>query len=167
MSDWSSDEEVEQQQAPPQQSQGDKDAAYWRGEAEKAFKARDSARQELRTQIQAGYDPEVVELVPKDLAPEEWKSYADKLVTFRGKAEPVAPETSTEEPAQEEQGIPEPEKLAGIVGGPSGSASGTSGTVDRETWAKLTSSDPQEAERLFKAGKVDLSGLREGLGPDR
>ena len=168
MSDLYSDEYQEpEQQAAPQPPQADPGGIeYWKAEAQKAFQARDAARQELRTHIQSGYDPEVVELVPPSLAPKEWKDYADKLVAFRGQtAAPVTPETSSEEPPPEVD-VPA-ETLSGIVNGPSGSA--TSGTfeVSRADWLKLSATDPMEAQRLFQAGKVDLSGLRDGLGPDR
>lgn len=168
MTDMYSDEyqdEPQQQAAPPAQ-QSSTDADYWKAEAQKAFQARDQARQELRTQIQAGYDPAVVELVPQNLAPNEWKAYADKLVAFRGEqAAPVAPETSSAEPPPDVD-VPE-ETLAGIVNGPSHSAQGGSGQVSRTDWLKLVQTDPAEAERLFLAEKVNLSDLREGLGPDR
>ncbi len=167
MSDYDSDEFTEpQQQAAPQAQQSGQDAEYWKAEAQKAFQARDAARQELRTQIQAGYDPQVVELVPQNLPPTEWKQYADKLVAFRGQtAEPVTPETSSEEQPPEVD-VPE-ETLAGIVNGPSGQSSGITTQVSRADWLNLTKSDPLEAQRLFQAGKVNLSDLREGLGPDR
>ena len=109
-----------------------------------------------------------------DLLPEEVTSY-DAKVAFLEKANkrfserqeaPVTPETSSEEPPAPEAEVPA-ETLAGIVNGPSGSASGTSGHVTKDDWLKLIETDPAEAERLFKAEKVDLSNLRQGLGPDR
>lgn len=166
MSDMFSDEDQEsQEQAAPQPPQSSTDADYWKAEAQKAFKARDEARQDLRNQIQAGYDPQVVELVPQNLPPKEWKEYADRLVAFRGVAAPVTPETSSEEPAPD-AGVPA-ETLAGIVNGPSGSASGGTSKISRAEWLQLTKTDPMEAQRLFQADKVEMADLREGLGPDR
>ncbi len=167
MSDAYSDEYTEQPQAAPEQNQTDPGGSeYWKAEAQKAFQARDQARQELRNQIQAGYDPQVVELVPPNLPPSEWKEYAEKLVAFRGEKEaPVAPETSSEEPTPEVE-VPA-ETLAGIVNGPSHSAQGGSGEISRADWMALVNTDPAEAERLFKADKVNMSDLRQGLGPDR
>ncbi len=164
MSDSYSDEYT--QEAAPQASQADKDVEYWKAEAQKAFEARDTARTELRNQIQAGYDPEVVELVSPDLPPTKWKEQADKLVAFRGKAAPVTPEPSNEEPPPEVE-VPE-ETLAGIVNGPSGSASGSSNVISHADWLKMIDDgDTAEAERLFKADKVNMTDLRKGLGPDR
>lgn len=109
-----------------------------------------------------------------DLLPEEVTSY-DAKVAFLEKLQervgqkveaPVAPETSSEEAAAPEVELP-PETLAGIVSGPSHSAQAGSGEVSRQDWLKLIETNPAEAERLFKAEKVVLSDLRQGLGPDR
>ncbi len=166
MSDPYSDEYSEpEKQAAPEQSQTE-GSEYWKAEAQKAFQARDQARQELRNQIQAGYDPQVVELVPPNLPPSEWKEYAEKLVAFRGKnEETVAPETSTEEPTPDVE-VPQ-ETLSGIVNGPSHSAQGGSGEISRADWMELVNTNPAEAERHFKADKVNMADLRQGLGPDR
>ena len=105
-------------------------------------------------------------MVSPDLPPTKWKEQADKLVAFREKAAPVAPETSNEESTPEVE-APE-ETLAGIVNGPSGSASGSSNVISHADWLKLIDDgDTAEAERLFKADKVSMEGLRKGLGPDR
>jgi hypothetical protein len=165
MDDGFSDEneyEPQTQDAPPA---GGRDAAYWESQAKKAFEARDQARQELRTTIQAGYDPEIVKMIPQSLPINEWKDLADNISSLRGKEAPVTPEDSSREPEPEVE-VPA-ETLAGIVNGPSGSASGGSGHVAYTEWQALVASDPAEAERLFKAEKVDFSNLRQGLGPDR
>src|SRR4051812_12798111 len=108
MSDeYGSDEPVVETPAPGTESK----EGYWEAEAKKAFQARDQARADLRSQIQAGYDPEVVELVPENLPPQEWKAHADKLVAFKGQVSPepaaprepveqVEPETPTEQEQQ-------------------------------------------------------------------
>lgn len=36
----------------------------------------------------------------------------------------------------------------------------------RQEWLEMTASDPAEAQRVFKEGRVDLSGIRQGLGPE-
>lgn len=46
-------------------------------------------------------------------------------------------------------------------------AQGSSGVLTREEWLKLAGSDPQAAEAAFKANRVDLSGIRTGLGPEK
>lgn len=160
MSEMFSDEDQEpQQQAALQPPQSSTDADYWKAEAQKAFTARDQARQDLRNLIQSRYDPAVVELVPPSLPPQEWQEYADKLVAFRGEqAAPVTPEPSSEE-AQPEVEVPA-ETLAGIVNGPSGSASGGTQFLDRRQFLDLVKTDPVEAQRLFLAGKVNQADLR-------
>ncbi len=110
-----------------------------------------------------------------DLLPEEVTSY-DAKVAFLEKANkrfserqeaPVTPEPSSEEPPAPEADVPE-ETLAGIVNGPSGSASGSSNVISHADWLKLIDDgDSAEAERLFKADKVNMTDLRKGLGPDR
>jgi hypothetical protein len=37
----------------------------------------------------------------------------------------------------------------------------------RAEWLQLSVDDPAEAQKVFKAGKVDLSDVRTGLGPER
>ena len=95
-------------------------------------------------------------------------AYLEKLQARIGQKPeaPVTPETSSEEPAAPEVEVPA-ETLSGIVNGPSGSASGGTSFVSRAEWNQMMNTDPKEAERLFLAGKVDLSDLRQGLGPDR
>lgn len=146
MSEMFSDED----QSPPEPSQSDKDTAYWKAEAEKAFRARDDARQELRTTIQAGYDPEVAELVPKDLPPTEWKAYADRLIAFRGntpnpteKAEAEAPQEA-EAPAEQLQAE---QRLATVAGQAPGTPAAQPGEMSGKDLMDLYKSDPAEATR--------------------
>lgn len=169
MSDEYSDEYSEpQEQAAPQPPQAAPDGVeYWKAEAQKAFKARDSARQELRTQIQSGYDPEVVELVPQDLAPKEWREYADKLVSFRGKA-PASPTENVEPEAQQEAAEPEVSSqaetnLAAVAKGPS-ATSGSPPGFDQDELLQIAMTDPERYEKL-KAQGVSLQKL--SWGPDR
>ena len=41
------------------------------------------------------------------------------------------------------------------------------GVVSRDEWMRLSATDPVKAEALWSAGRVDLAGLREGLGPQK
>ncbi len=163
MSDVFSDED-EPQQAPPEPTQNRPDGEYWKAEAEKAFKARDQARQDLRNQIQAGYDPAVVELVPQDLPPTEWKEYADKLLAFRGEApnEPTAPSEPVVE-AEPQPTVEEVQELAAVGKGPSGTATSSTG-MNTDELLQIAMTDPERYQKL-KAQGHELPKL--SYGPDK
>ena len=40
-------------------------------------------------------------------------------------------------------------------------------TYSVEEWRQLARDDPAQAEKVFNANRVNLAGLRQGLGPDR
>ena len=173
MSDGYSDEYVEpEQQAAPQPPAAAPDGAdYWKSEAQKAFQARDAARQELRTQIQAGYDPEVVELVPQNLAPKEWKDYADKLVAFRGQATPNPTETTSEPEAQVEPEAPtqQEQQLAAVAKGPSSSSASAPSGFTQDELLQIAMTDPERYVKLKEQG-VSLQKLGDNpkfFGADR
>jgi len=171
MSDvFDSDEspEPQTQAAPAPTAPAPDGADYWKQEAQKAFQARDQARQDLRNQIQQGYDPEVVELVPQNLAPQEWKEHADKLVAFRGKATPNP--TENVEPAQ--QAEPEApsateQNLAAVAKGPS-SPTPPSG-FSQDELLQIAMTDPERYTKLKESG-VRLQSLDDDpkfFGPSR
>ena len=57
-----------------------------------------------------------------------------------------------------------PPAPAGFTPVPTSAAQAPKGVLSREDWVKLADTDPTQAEAAFKAGRVDFSGLREGLG---
>ena len=158
-----SDEMYDTPEPAPEAGSNDS-TEYWKSRAEKAELQAVERRVALRR-----YEVAAKHGVPADKIP-EWVP-AEKLDEFVGQfvasapTEPDTPEPSTEAESPE-TGVPE-ETLAGIVNGPSHSAQGGSGEISRADWMALVNTDPAEAERLFKADKVNMSDLRQGLGPDR
>ena len=67
--------------------------------------------------------------------------------------------------APEEGSVVEaPLQATGFVPTSTSMASAPSGVVSREEWMRLSATDPVKAEALWSAGRVDLAGLRDGLG---
>ena len=154
MSDFDSDESEPQQQASPTPAvAASEKEGYWEAEAKKAFQARDAARTELRNQIQQGYDPQVVELVPQSLPPQEWKEYADKLVAFKGQAPPNPTETS--EPVQQvepEAPSPTEQKLASVSKGPSSTSASPPSGFTQDELLQIAEHDPERYSKLAESG---------------
>ena len=70
--------------------------------------------------------------------------------------------------APEEGSVVEaPLQATGFVPTSTSMASAPSGVVSRDEWMRLSATDPVKAEALWSAGRVDLAGLREGLGPQK
>ena len=67
--------------------------------------------------------------------------------------------------APEEGSVVEaPLQATGFVPTSTSMASAPSGVVSRDEWMRLSATDPVKAEALWSAGRVDLAGLRDGLG---
>lgn len=159
MSDYDSDESPEPQAPPQPQAVSSDKEGYWEAEAKKAFAARDTARQDLRNQIQQGYDPEVVELVPQNLAPEEWRAHADKLVAFRGTVTPN-PTENVEPVAQAEPETPSAteQNLAAVAKGPSSSSATPPSGFTPDELLQIAMNDPERYSKLKESG-VSLPSL--------
>jgi hypothetical protein len=50
---------------------------------------------------------------------------------------------------------------------PTGGARTPRGALSRADWLKLADKDPLAAQAAYQAGRVDMSGLRDGLGPEK
>lgn len=162
------DLESDQQDTPAEQGLPDW-AKSQVSQANKEAQRHRARVRELETEILSSRFKDVMDLLPEEVTSYDAKvTYLEKLQARIGekKEAPVTPEDSGEDTSAPVAEVPE-ETLAGIVNGPSGSASGGSGFVSKDDWLGLVATDPAEAERLFKAEKVDFSNLRQGLGPDR
>lgn len=110
-----------------------------------------SLRQRLRrTELEANFGKNVVELIPEELPLSKWEEYAGKLADAIPKpAVPEQDEQAPEEASQED----EPTGLAAVT---TASAPGASLPEDLKTVAEikeLMKTDPVEANRLVAAGK--------------
>jgi 16S rRNA C967 or C1407 C5-methylase (RsmB/RsmF family) len=110
-----------------------------------------SLRQRLRrTELEANFGKDVVELIPEELPLSKWEEYAGKLAERLPKqAPPEQNEPAPEEPSQED----EPTGLAAVT---NASAPGASLPEDLKTVAELKElarTDPVKANDLIRAGK--------------
>lgn len=128
---------------------------------------RDRLRERETELLTKMYEP-VIDLLPEEVT--SWDSKVAFLEKAKGRFDSTSATPDSPAPSSDEQPAPEAdvpaETLAGIVNGPSHSAQPGSGTVSRTEWLAIGKRDPLEAQRLFQAGKVELSDLREGLGPE-
>lgn len=140
-----------------------------REQYEKAVKAERSLRTRLRrTEMESEYGKDVVELVPTTLPLKEQKALAAKLKERLGSQAATTPadesadastETPEVEPTEQER------RAAALV--QQGSGSTSSGPMSAAEWRDVAKKDPALGQQLLETGRVDLAGLREGLGPDR
>ena len=88
------------------------------------------------------------EVTPETVA--EYKTRAGLAAAPVEETEPPAPETPSPGFAPTSIGTPPPPGK----------------TYSRAEWIALADKDSATAQRVFQEGRVDLSGLREGLGPE-
>ena len=86
----------------------------------------------------------------EDVTPEAVQAFKSEVL------QTPPPETSQEEP-------PTPGFAPTQVGTPPPPGK----VYSRAEWIALSATDAATAQRLFQEGRVDLSGLREGLGPEK
>jgi 16S rRNA C967 or C1407 C5-methylase (RsmB/RsmF family) len=108
-------------------------------------------RQKLRrTELEANFGKDVVELIPEELPLSKWEEYAGRLAERLQKpAPPEQNEQAAEETSQED----EPAGLAAVT---NASAPGASLPEDLKTVAEikeLAKTDPLKANELITAGK--------------
>jgi 16S rRNA C967 or C1407 C5-methylase (RsmB/RsmF family) len=110
-----------------------------------------SLRQRLRrTELEANFGKDVVELIPEELPLSKWEEFAGKLAERMPKATPTEQnEPAAEEPTQEVA----PSGLAAVAATPSSGAPATEELMTTAEIKKLAKSDPQAAARLVNAGK--------------
>ena len=109
-----------------------------------------SLRQRLRrTELEANFGKDVVELIPEELPLSKWEEYAGRLAERLQKPEPEQNAQAAEEPSQED----EPAGLATVA---NASMPGASLPEDLLTVAEmkdLIKTDPVKAQELITAGK--------------
>ncbi len=110
-----------------------------------------SLRQRLRrTELEANFGKDVVELIPEELPLSKWEEYAGRLAERLPKpAPPEQNEQAADEPSQED----EPAGLAAVT---NASAPGATLPEDLKTVAEikeLAKTDPVKANELIAAGK--------------
>jgi len=132
-------EETEEKEEP---STGGGDTVP-RNQYEKVQKEARSLRTRLRrTEVEAKYGKEVVELIPEELPLTKWDEYAEKLST-KLKPEPAA-ETDTPAEEKPEEATPKEKKLAAVSTAQEGGAEGTTRVSWDEYMAKRAAAQSKE-----------------------
>ena len=112
-----------------------------------------SLRQRLRrTELEANFGKDVVELIPEELPLSKWEEFAGKLAERMPKAEAPEPEQN-EQAAEDSPPEDEPAGLAAVTKTP---APGSTSPEELKTVAEikeLAKTDPAEATRLINSGK--------------
>lgn len=110
-----------------------------------------SLRQRLRrTELEANFGKDVVELIPEELPLSKWEEFAGKLAERMPKAvEAEQTEPAPEDTSQEE----EPTKLAAVATSPSSGAPTAGELMTTAEIKELAKSDPVAAARLMNEGK--------------
>lgn len=111
-----------------------------------------SLRQRLRrTELEANFGKDVVELIPEELPLSKWEEFAGKLAERMPK--PEAPPEQNEQAAEDSPQEDEPAGLAAVTKTP---APGSTLPEELKTVAEikeLAKTDPAEATRLINSGK--------------
>ena len=139
-----------------------------RGQYDKVVKEARSLRTKLRrTEFAKEFGDEVVELVPESLTLKEQKELAAKLKERFGATAQTRTDEGTESSELEAVEQPTDQERRAAALAREGSGSATTGKLSREEWLKLAGANPVAAQEAWSKGRVDLSGLREGLGRER
>ena len=116
-----------------------------------------------RAEMTETYGSKIAGLIPDELSPERQAEFAEKL-----KAEFPPAQTRTDEGTEPsgEAAVEQPTEQERRAAALSREGTGTpsSGAMSIEDWHKLSVSDPAKAQAVFQAGRVNFTGLREGLG---
>ena len=139
-----------------------------RAQYDKVVREARSTRTKLRrTELAAEFGADVVELVPDSLPLKEQRELAEKLKAKFGSTVETQNEQGAEQIAESAVEQPTEQERRAAALARSGSGSPVSGFMNLEDWHKLSVSNPEAAQAAFKAGHVDFSGLREGLGASK
>jgi hypothetical protein len=120
----------------------------------RAFQAQAVEDQRKATLRAAGLTDGQIKYFQGEVNPESVKEFLADLGVYRE-------EESSDEDTTQEQEPPAPRFAPTTVGNPPGAA-----LLSREDWLKMSATDPERARKAWQDGKVDLSGLRDGLGSD-
>lgn len=141
-----------------------------RAQYEKAVKEARSLRTKLRrTEMEAEFGAEVLEMIPADLPLKQQKALAGTIKTkLDALTAQATPADGSAENSDADQGQPteEEQRLAAVTS--AGSTGTQTGQIySAKEWAALSKVDPVQGQKLLEQGRVDMAGIKAGLGPDR
>lgn len=151
------DQEVEEpkEESAPEPASAQPD---WEAEVRKLRKENQGLRRKhRRSELEAKYGAEVIELIPEELPISKWDGYAEKLTAHLA-TKPTQTDQATEE-AAEEPPPEDAERLAAVAKGTGSGTAASSKTYDRAEWDELfrNPSTRQEALRAAQEGRVRLN----------